>query len=294
MLGIQNKITRMFYYKYVFAIVLTCTYCTSQHNTPLIPIRELPNTLKEISGICVLSDHFLYAINDSGNSNTLFRLTPEGDIIKRFTIPNTQNKDWEDLTSDSQGNIYIGDFGNNDNDRKDLVIYKVSGIATNTPKATPISFFFEDQKKFPPKRKHRNFDVEAFIYDKDYFYLFTKDRSKPYTGVTKVYAVPALSGTHPARHISSLSICNDKNSCSITSAVLSPKGNQIILLTHNQIILLKNFNPNLMDDITLHSIPLHHFSQKEGICFKNENTLYITEEGNGKQHSFLYEFEFTP
>jgi hypothetical protein len=30
----------------------------------------------------------------------------------------TANIDWEDITKDKDGNLYVGDFGNNDNERK--------------------------------------------------------------------------------------------------------------------------------------------------------------------------------
>ena len=45
-------------------------------------------------------------------------------LVSLFT--NALNIDWEDLTSDSIGNIYIGDFGDNKKERKTYVIYKVN------------------------------------------------------------------------------------------------------------------------------------------------------------------------
>jgi hypothetical protein len=50
-------------------------------------------------------------------------------ILKMVQLKNTNdckynNIDWED-TKDKNGNLYVGDFGNNDNERKDLCIYKI-------------------------------------------------------------------------------------------------------------------------------------------------------------------------
>jgi sugar lactone lactonase YvrE len=33
-------------------------------------------------------------------------------------VENAENNDWEDITKDIHGNIYVGDFGNNDNDSR--------------------------------------------------------------------------------------------------------------------------------------------------------------------------------
>jgi sugar lactone lactonase YvrE len=45
------------------------------------------------------------------------------------------NIDWEDITKDKDGNLYVGDFGNNDNERKDLCIYKIDkkSLTTKVP-----------------------------------------------------------------------------------------------------------------------------------------------------------------
>ncbi|WP_369828775.1 hypothetical protein [Flavobacterium sp. 1] len=62
--------------------------------------------------------------------------------------------------------MYIGDFGNNDNTRKDLAIYKIDqsnlqGESANV--AYTISFDYPEQTEFPPKKKDLMFDVEAFL-----------------------------------------------------------------------------------------------------------------------------------
>src|SRR5690606_37593404 len=115
-----------------------------------------------------------------------------------------KNIDWEELTKDSDNNLYIGDFGNNDNERKNLVIYKISvvnRVQDKEVKAEKISFEYPEQKDFPPKKKHRYFDAEAFFYRDGYFYLFTKNRSKPFDGICFLYKIPAIPGHHKAERI---------------------------------------------------------------------------------------------
>ena len=40
----------------------------------------------------------------------------------------------------------------------------------------------------------------------------------------------------------------------------------------------------------IHTIDLEHTSQKEGVTFKEDNTLYITDERRKKTGGNLYEF----
>ena len=85
---------------------------------------DLPAELKEVSGMTRLPNGDLWLLNDSHNPADLFRFDPiAGKLLEVRHLP-VQNFDWEDLTHDSAGNLYIGDFGNNFNSRKDLIIYK--------------------------------------------------------------------------------------------------------------------------------------------------------------------------
>ena len=88
-------------------------------------VTNLPRSLHEASGIEKLNDsELLWMINDSGNASSLYLVSEEGNILRELKI-NSKNTDWEDITKDKEGNVYIGNFGNNANKRKDLVILKV-------------------------------------------------------------------------------------------------------------------------------------------------------------------------
>ena len=66
----------------------------------------------ESSGI-VLSDGYIFTINDSGNSSVFYKVNPvDGSLVQSISVTNYDNKDLEDITDDSNY-IYIGDFGNN-------------------------------------------------------------------------------------------------------------------------------------------------------------------------------------
>ncbi|WP_035093440.1 NHL repeat-containing protein [Aquimarina macrocephali] len=288
MLGIiEVKILKL---SYLILLMTVTASCQKDKNVDLIKINTLPNLLHEISGITMLSDHNVYAINDSGNSNVLFCLNQKGKIVRQIKIPGAKNIDWEDLAHDQEDNIYIGDFGNNGNDRKDLVIYKVSGILSNTIITSKIEFIYEDQKKFPPKKKRLNFDVEAFIHLHGNLYLFTKNRGKKSKGVTKLYRVSATPGKYTAKLIGKYETCKNYSNCLVTGATINKSEDKIALLTHNKVFLLSNFKDDNLFDGVIQKIALKHNSQKEGICFKNDSTLFITDEKQGHKKATLFKY----
>ncbi|WP_108802627.1 SdiA-regulated domain-containing protein [Aquimarina sp. Aq107] len=277
----------------IFLIGITLSVsCQKKSQHDFLTVNHLSNSLKEISGLTRLpNDVHLYAINDSGNENILFRLNEKGEILDEIKIPESKNIDWEDLTYDHQNNIYIGDFGNNNNDRKKLSIYTVSGIASNSIKTSVIEFTLEDQKKFPPSKKKRNFDIEAFIYKNGSFYLFTKNRSSKFNGETKLYKLSNKPGqTQVAKLIGKYNTCNDSNDCFISGAAINSEGNKIALLTYNKIFILSEFEEDHLFNGKIEKIKLNHFSQKEGICFKNDSTLFIVDERRKNSKGKIYQY----
>ncbi|WP_340064506.1 hypothetical protein [Ascidiimonas aurantiaca] len=255
---------------------------------------KLPKELKENSGISVSQqENLFWFIADSGNEDHLYGVNTEGTLLKDFNIKNADNQDWEDLARDQEGNIYIGDIGNNRNKRKDLVIYKVPNPDLYTGKnleAEEIKFNYPEQKEFPPDKKDRLFDAEAFFYSQGFLYIFTKNRTQPFTGETLLYKIPATPGNHKAKLVGKKVLCTDRKSCSVTSADISPDGKKVVLLAHDRIWVLTHFTNDRFLEGTIDEIHLGHYSQKESLCFTNDNTLYISDEQFGVQGRNVYTF----
>jgi hypothetical protein len=272
----------------LFALLtLSCTQDYGKLNL----VIELPKILNEVSGI-TQNNNTLLMINDSNNPAVVYQYNISEKIIDTtYTIAKAKNKDWEDLTRDQKGNLYIGDFGNNLNKRKNLVIYKTN---LNAPQKTEIiSFTLEDQKEFPPKKKNLNFDIEAFFYSNGNLYLFTRNRSSHFDGTTKMYKIPSESGIYIAKQIGTFKSCNDRKDCQITSAAIHEASNTVALLSYNKVWLISNYKKDHFLEGTIKEIKLGHSSQKEGITFKDANTLYITDERKGSTGRNLYTLEIS-
>jgi hypothetical protein len=277
--------------KKILSFFIILNFSCNTGNLPVI--ADLPNLLNEASGIETVSySNIIWMLNDGGNPSELYGLDLNGNILKVLKI-NTKNNDWEDLTSDNEGNIYIGDFGNNANKRKNLAIIKLSKDSLfNSEKisAERISFYYPNQTKFPPKKKKMHFDCEAFFHFNDSLYLFTKSREKNNLGMTNLYKIPASPGNHEAQFISSFNTCNESK-CWITSADISADGKQIVILTPKGVWIFTDYTSDNFFNGNMTKFRFSYDSQKESVCFKDKNTLLITDEKGFGKGGNLYEFK---
>lgn len=275
------------------ALLLTLFVSCSSDKDELKVVYKLPTTLDEVSGIEWV-DSALWAIEDSGNENNLYRLNTEGDIAHTIRITDATNVDWEDLASDQTGNIYIGDFGNNDNLRQDLCIYKVGKETLQNNETTALAkttFSYPDQTAFPPVASERWYDVEAFIVYQNHFYLFTKNRSTSSDGSVSLYKIPNQPGPQTATLLGKFTSCSDFNTCAITAAAISPDQQKVAILSHDKIWLFEDFANDKFYEGIKTKLSLHHYSQKEGLAFISNSLLYIADEKVKKTGGRVYEFE---
>lgn len=272
-------------------ILLFFTNCSVNYGQ-LTYAGKISSDLKEVSGMeSIPNSDNLWMVNDSGNHPRVYEVNSKGKIYKTLYV-NGKNRDWEDLTKDNEGNLYVGDFGNNANDRKNQTIYMLSAADLATKKSIDpqkIKFSFPDQKKFPPKKKKKHFDVESFFHHNGYLYLFTKSRTKSAYGRTNLYKIPATVGKHKAQFISTFNTCNEL-SCWVTSAAISPNGKKVALLSHNAVWQFTDFKGDDFLGGTVKKYDLGHTSQKESICFKDDSTLYISDEQSHGSGRNLYVF----
>lgn len=281
--------------KSILLSVATIGLFSCQSTTDKIEVlTTLPKMIKEASAaeISSAAPDLVWTIEDQKNDNILFGFTKNGELKKEIRINNVKNNDWEDLTSDEKGNIYIGDFGNNDNERQNLAIYKInaSDLAKDQADASEIvEFYYPEQTEFPAKKKDRIYDSESFFIFNNQFYLFTKNRSSKFDGTTVLYRVDNKPGARlPAKKISSFVTCDNFNHCAVTSAAISPDKTKVAILTSDKVWIFTDFKGDDFFSGKSQMIELEHFTQKEGLTFESNDSLLITDEAAKKGESFLY------
>ena len=254
----------------------------------------MPSNLEENSGIQCYSEGSVWVIEDNGNKDEIYKVNFTGKIIREFTVKNAKNNDWEDLAKDKLGNLYIGDFGNNDNDRKTMTIYKLPNPEKEKGdkiEAEKIEFNYPEQKKFPPKKEKLLYDTEAFFHWNNALYIITKNRTRPYNGKALIYKVPDAKGKYKARLVGEFIVCSNQKTCSITSADISPDGEKIALLTYGYLLILTDFELDDFSKGNKQQIDLGVRTQLEAISFKNNSTLLLSDEKSRAKGGNLYSLD---
>lgn len=248
----------------------------------------LTNDLEEISGWVFLNDSTLVAHNDSGDEACLYLIGTDGILREKVALPGIKNVDFEDIATDGQSFVYLGDFGNNANNRKDLVIYKIrkdeliAGQVTSVPEA--IRFSYAEQEAFPPSKNQLHFDAEAMVYDRDSLFIFTKCRAKPFDGAAYVYGLPATPGTYKPKRLATLH--TGKRGWlfdSVTAADL--KDDRLYLLTYSKVWIYSVASGHQYKLVKKLKTGV---SQKEALAVGPEGKLFIGDEkrhfSGGKLH----------
>lgn len=246
----------------------------------LIKTAVLPAQINEASGLAVADQKNFWTHNDDGIP-VLYCIDDTGKLIRTLYL-NNLNKGWEDLARDKEGNLYVGALGNNKNDRKDLKILIIKNPESFTEKvynAEVINFTYEDQRDFPPMPAKLNFDSDAMIVHNDSLFIFTKNRTLPFTGYSKVYRLPKIPGQPIATLVDSIYIGKGPMMDDwITGADISPDGTTLALLGHSRIWLITDFRGSRFSTGNVLRIELGNYSHKAGIAFTSANELFIVDE----------------
>ncbi len=273
-------------------------YLTYGQAVNLRLMGSLPNDLQESSGLAIESEQVFWSHNDSGGASTLTAFDSAGVALRTLNIINAVNVDWEELAQDDAGNLYIGDIGNNTNERQDLTIYRIpapTSILTDTVSAEIIQVSYTDQTAFPPAPASFDFDMEAMIWLNDSLYFFSKNRTDPFDGYTRMYGIPAVPGIQVAIVMDSFYTGpGPKELWWVTAADISPDASQLVLLSSDKLWHFSCFTaPRFFEGrVAQFNFPL---TQKEAIAFRSDSSLLLTDEslpflGGGD----LYELVLSP
>ncbi len=259
----------------------------------LTVLSNLDEALNETSGLLYLNSK-LITHNDSGSEAALFELNSvNGNILRKVTISNATNIDWEDICSD-ENYIYIGDFGNNNGSRKDLKIYKISiadylNTDTNLVNAEIISFNYADQTDFTSTENTTNYDAETLISIENNLYIFTKNWGD---NRTNIYTVSKTPGNYVLEKIDTF----DAKGL-VTAGTYNVASKKIVLtgytLATNFIIEISKFTDNEFSKGTINRFTIRPQGSRqiEGIDVLNDQEYYLSGEKQTLEAATLYQLK---
>ena len=253
-----------------------------------------PGPVKENSGI-VKSRQFadlFWMHNDSGDEPRIYPIHRNGANYEdtRYgdesgvLIGGAINVDWEDIAVDAAGHVIVADVGNNENDRRDLVLYYLDEPAPTAGRTTfrkKVFIRYPDQHDFPASRHDFNFDCEAVFTVGNTVYLLSKNRSNQ---DTKLYRLddPNPDITNTLTLLGSFDVRGQAVGADCTA-----DGHRLAVLTYTGVWLFERdtSEQNFFDG----HVSWAPFPERdaEAICFADDHTLLIADETLGE----LYEVQ---
>lgn len=235
--------------------------------------------IKESSGLAASRKHpgVYWTHNDSGNGPYLFAITREGKFLAEYGVASARNNDWEAITVDDQGHIYVADIGNNDLKRDRVLVYRLAepdpsaaGRKGKGPTLRPNQVW---RLKYPGKP----FDAESFFVHNGRGYVVSKLLVGKNAGVYSFDLSAAGGEPVELQHVCDLPIRSP-----VTDASISDDGTKLAVMTVT--------GPNLFQiegDVAnagkSESAYVNYFDvgdmNMEGICFTPEGLLASTEQG---------------
>lgn len=255
---------------------------------------KLADELKEISGLESINDSLFIGHNDGGNQPLLYLMNQEGKILKSCKIYNAKNTDWEDLAKDDKGNLYIADIGNNANKRKKVRILKVdldSVLLSDSVNASVYSFNYPDQTEFPPSNSQLHYDAESISFFKDSLWIFTKCRSIPFDGRSKVYAIHPSDLSHGNWEVKGEIIPGTKSWKYDSFTASTVYLDTFYTITYNKLILWKRTKNSFQ---LVKKRRFLKYNQRESLAITPSGSIFIANEGHwllGKQRLTKYKNE---
>jgi len=238
----------------------------------------IDDKLQEISGLELLNDSTLIAFNDGGNKSEIYLLNLKGEILRTVDVEDTKNRDWEDIAIDKEY-VYIGDIGNNENKRDNLSIVKlkISDILTRDQvEAETISFRYQEQTASPKKLEEMYYDAEGMTICGDSIWIFTKDRSNPFKGISLVYKIPKVPGDYTVSSSHKIEIGMDGWWKDGITAADFHEG-LFYLLTYNRYIVMKYQSGGLQ---LVSEYLFDGITQRESIVVLNNQAIFVADEEN--------------
>jgi hypothetical protein len=263
-------------------MLVTCSHTQdpAEENT-LVKIGEFPSSMQENSGMTELND-LLWNINDGGNEPAIFGYNKTSNSLDRkVIIAGASNTDWEEITQDDL-HLYIGDFGNNAGDRRNLRIYILdkAELQANTdtiPYSGLLTFSYSDQTDFSAEGVNNTaYDCEAFTVLGDSLLLFSKDWL---TEQCRVYTLPAKAGDYTARFRKKFNV-----SGLVTGAAYNAGKKELMLLGYRNFMpfirIVHGFELNDLNFNNSIRIDFEKFlgAQTEGIAYSADGSVYISCE----------------
>ena len=226
--------------------------------------------VRESSGIVASRRHpgVFWTHNDKGNASRLYAIGGEGKLLAEFGV-DAPNDDWEDVATDADGNLYVGNIGNNGAKRDWLEVHRLTepdpAAASGTVPVLKVERTW--RLRFPGKA----FDCESLFVHGGYGYVISKLFTAQPAAVYRFALGDA--GESTLEKVADLPIRTP-----VTAADLSADGSRMVVLSGEGLHVFRVDG----DVARAGSVPAKVIAlpqgKLEGACFTPDGLL-VTSEG---------------
>lgn len=216
-----------------------------------------------------------YTVRDANNPPHLYAIDLTGRLRGVFFPEGVTNQDWEAITADANGDLYIGDIGSNQRQPRTRTVYKVnepdlpqSWAAGQEPLRIPVPARYQFSTDEPG-------DSETLFFVGSRLYLVTKERDNT---LPTLYHLP-LDQPGQVRAMEKVAKLAPQP-LAIADGAVSPAGRRLALVSKHGCAIYR-----LPDDWDLRRLPQHPplevpFSlfKIEGCAWENEQHLILIGE----------------
>lgn len=240
----------------------------------------------EPSGIVVSPSHegVFWVHGDSGTPAALFSVLDDGKVTGRLDVQGASNVDWEDITLDDHGRLWIGDIGNNHSVRDDLRVYRVSepsSVEAEMKAQVEVEIPFEYPDQEPDVK---NWDSESLVFAKGSLYLLTKHRADTRTVLYRFPTLETSSEPVQLERVAEMDVGGADRSYGgmTTAADVSPDGKHLAILTYHALFVLEipAEGPNLLGEtVSVIDFNQADTAQCEALAWMDNDTIRFSNEG---------------
>jgi hypothetical protein len=225
--------------------------------------------VRESSGVVASRRHagVYWTHNDKGNPPALYAIGRDGRLLAEFPVE-APNEDWEDIATDDRGNLYVGDIGNNQGQRRQLTVYQI-------PEPDPAAG--AGAAPLRPARSWRlgfpaaPFNCESLFVFGRHGYVVSK---LPAGGAASAYRFPLDAGPDVVlEKVATLPVF-----APVTGADLSPDGRRLAVLSRSGLHLFPVDREPARAATTKPAVVPVPRGKLEGVCFTPDGVL-LTAEG---------------
>lgn len=209
----------------------------SDYTAPVIVGKIETDEIKESSGLSASEcQDVLWTHNDAGNDAFIFGMDTRGKHLGTWKVQNAQNIDWESIAAIKDGSgkcsLLIGDIGDNDEKRAELMIYRIpepaispDGAASST--SNPLQTTAAEVLKFSYADGSNNAETLLIHPQTSDIYIITKKKSGP-AGIHKLKPVFGNSNISKTEKVGDLSVPSNPAGM-LTGGSISPDGKRVML-----------------------------------------------------------------